>query len=302
MSITRFRDTPHARDLPRQATIVARIEPPADLTSIELLDGMTEVVSRAAAAILATDRSMLGVRSKADQSPVTRADLASQRIIAEGLARIAPALRLVCEESEPKDRPERLDRTFVLVDPLDGTREFIAGRAEFTVNVAVVDQGVPILGIIAAPALDLVWRGAAGKGAERLRLAPGLSPAQARERAAIATRPAVADGLIAAVSRSHLDSATKALVERLAPVSQLECGSALKFCRVAEGAADVYPRLGPTSEWDVAAGHAIVVAAGGLVAGPNRQSLVYGRPEVGFIIPAFVAWGDPLLAARFEAA
>ncbi len=300
MSLTRFRDTPHTRDLPRQAKIVARIEPHANLMSIEFLDAVTELVSRAAAVILATDHSTLAVRRKADQSSVTTADLASQAVIAEGLARIAPALRLVCEESAPTEMPTRLDRTFVLVDPLDGTREFIAGRNEFTVNVALVHEGVPILGVIAAPALGLVWRGGAGKGAERLRLAPGLPPAQASERVAIATRLAADDRLIAAISRSHLDPGTKAFLERLAPISQLVCGSALKFCRIAEGAADIYPWLGPTSEWDVAAGHAIVVAAGGLVTNPHGQAVAYGRPEVRFVIPAFVACGDPRLAAALR--
>jgi len=279
--------------------IVALTHPVTNPASPALLEAITGLVSCAAAAILAIDPSRLAARNKADRSPVTAADLASQATITAGLARIAPSLPLVCEEAAGQPVPSRLGPTFALIDPLDGTREFIGGRDEFTVNVAIVNDGVPILGVIAAPALGLIWRGLTGAGAERLRLAPGAPPGNASERAVIAPRPVPAKGLVAAISRSHFDPATRAFLDRLAPTSRLECGSALKFCRVAEGAADIYPRLSPTSEWDVAAGHAILAAAGGVVTTPDGRALTYGRSTEKFIVPGFVAYGDPRLAGTF---
>ncbi len=148
---------------------------------------------------------------------------------------------------------------YFLVDPLDGTRDFIAGLDEYTVNIAFVSDGRPVLGIVTAPALGLIWRGIVGRGAERLRFsADGTSvtePIHARSRPD--------DELIVMVSRSHLDAATRAYVDSLPRTRCIPCGSSLKFCRLAEGAADLYPRLGPTRDWDVAAGHAVLAAANG---------------------------------------
>jgi 3'(2'), 5'-bisphosphate nucleotidase len=194
--------------------------------------------------------------------------------------------------------PSALHDSFVLVDPLDGTVELLAGRDEFTVNVAVVSGGDPRLGIVAAPAQGLIWRGSAGDGAERLRLAPGAPASDIQERTAISTRPCPSAGLVAAVSRSHLDRATLALLARWPVTEHLVCGSALKFCQLAEGAADVYPRLSTTCEWDVAAGHAVLAAAGGTVTTPEGAPLRYGRASAGFRITSFVAWGDPGGPAR----
>jgi 3'(2'), 5'-bisphosphate nucleotidase len=244
-----------------------------------LLDELTTLVSRAAAVVMAKPPANLARRSKSDLSPVTEADEASEGILLEGLARLLPGLPVVSEEAGGVAAPD-----FVLVDPLDGTRELLAGRAEFTINVAIIADQRPLLGIICAPALALLWRGLVGRGAERLTLAPATG------HIAVRTRPRPSDGLIAAVSRSHLDVATDAFVAGLPNATRLVCGSALKFCRVAEGAADLYPRLSPTSEWDVAAGHALLAAAGGVVTTPDGAALIYGRP--GFGIPAFIAWGD----------
>jgi 3'(2'), 5'-bisphosphate nucleotidase len=149
------------------------------------------------------------------------------------------------------------------------------------------------VGIVGVPSLGLVFRGVVGGEAQRLRLAAGAPPRQATELAAIKARSRPARGLTATVSRSHLDATTERFLERLPVVERLACGSALKFCRLAEGIADVYPRLAPTCEWDVAAGHAVLAAAGGAVVTPEGQALSYGRAGIDFRIAGFVAWGDP---------
>jgi 3'(2'), 5'-bisphosphate nucleotidase len=266
-----------------------------------LLDQLTTLVSRAAAAILAARASGLNPLSKADRSPVTAADMVAESVIMAGLAALAPGVPVVSEESVEANPPGRLDGDFILVDPLDGTRELVAGRDEFTVNVAVLRAGRPALGIIAAPAYGLLWRGRVGAGAERLRLAPGAPAADARERVTIRTRPRPATELIAAVSRSHPDAATEALLGRLPVTARLICGSSIKFCRLAEGVADFYPRLSTTCEWDVAAGHALLAAAGGAVTRPDGTPLAYGRTADRFLIPAFIAVGDPSAASLFQA-
>jgi 3'(2'), 5'-bisphosphate nucleotidase len=180
-----------------------------------------------------------------------------------------------------------------MVDPLDGTKEFLAGRDEFTVNLAIVTGRTPIAGIIAAPKRGLLWRGIVGRGTERLRLlADGADKPQA-----VRTRRWPAQDGVVVVSRSHLDSATEAFVTRLGPVTREPSGSAIKFCLVAEGSADVYPRLATTCEWDVAAGHALIAAAGGTVTDAQGKHLTFGHVERDFRIPAFIAWGDPAKAA-----
>jgi 3'(2'), 5'-bisphosphate nucleotidase len=255
-----------------------------------LVDTLTTIVSAAAAAILRARTRTLQARDKADQSPVTSADHAAEDVILEGLARALPGVTVVSEEAVAREPPSDLSAEFVLVDPLDGTRELIAGRDEFTVNLALVANGRPRLGIIAAPAQALLWRGIVDHGAERLELPPGAAASKARKHA-IRARPRPASGMIAAVSRSHLDPQTETFLAGLAIGERLCCGSAIKFCQVAEGRADVYPRLSTTCEWDVAAGHAILVAAGGTVATPEGLPLQYGRRSANFRVPAFVAWG-----------
>jgi 3'(2'), 5'-bisphosphate nucleotidase len=246
---------------------------------------LTALVARAAAAILAIAPADIATRLKADHTPVTAADEAADRVIAQGLGRLLPGLAIVSEES--RERAGALGESFALVDPLDGTKEFVAGRGEYTVNLAIVASGTPIAGFIAVPALGLLYRGVVGGGAERLGLDPAVAPV------AIRCRRAPAQGLVAAVSRSHLDPDSEAFLARLPIAERITCGSALKLCRIAEGVADVYPRLAPTSEWDIAAGHAIVTAAGGIVTMPSGAPLRYGRAQQDFKVPGFVAWGDP---------
>ena len=264
-----------------------------------LLDDLCSIVSTAAAAILAARQGSLSARTKADRSPVTEADHASETIILDGLARLLPGIPVVSEEAIGNAPQSKLAGEFILVDPLDGTRELIAGRDEFTINLAVVIGGVPRLGIVAAPAQGLLWRGRVTCGAERLRLPAGAPAEAARECVSMHARPCPERGLIVFLSRSHLDPATAALVERLPQAHRIGLGSALKFCRLAEGSGDFYPRLSATCEWDVAAGHAVLVAAGGLVTDPAGGSLTYGHIERGFRVPAFLAWGDPRARAMF---
>jgi 3'(2'), 5'-bisphosphate nucleotidase len=270
-------------------------DPFAGFAGAQGLDELTDVVSRAAAAIVAFERTKVHWRAKSDRSPVSAADEAANAVIVQGLSRLLPGVPVVSGEERAK--PSVLGACFALVDPLDGTREFLAGRDEFTVNVALISEGKPMVGVIAGPALGLVWRAVVGRGAERLRLAAGAAPHQASERSAVRTRPLPAHGGVAMVSRSHFDAQTDAFLKRLPLVAQTPCGSSLKFAHIAEGGADVYARLAQTCEWDVAAGHAILAAAGGIVTAPDGVELAYGRAP-NFHVPGFIAWGDPSAAAE----
>jgi 3'(2'), 5'-bisphosphate nucleotidase len=258
-----------------------------------LMDDLTAIVSQAAAAIRKVAPQDAARRIKADRTPVSDADEAAEALLLDELARLMPAVPVVSEEACARRLPPRPGARFFLVDPLDGTREFLAGLDEYTVNLALVADGVPQIGIIAAPAVGRVWRGAIGRGGERLDLAPGATPAAARNVIPLRPRRRPARGLIAMVSRSHLEPRTAAFVAALPSAEQMVCGSSLKFCRLAEGAADVYPRLAPTCEWDIAAGHALLVACGGAIAAPDGTPLAYGRSEEAFRVPGFVAWADP---------
>jgi 3'(2'), 5'-bisphosphate nucleotidase len=272
------------------------------IADTRLLDELTDIASAAAAAIRAIARRALDPRQKADRSVVTAADEAAEALILEGLTRLLPGTPIISEEAAGKGERPALAADFVLVDPLDGTRDFLDGEPDFTVNIAVVSDHTPVLGVVAAPARDMIWRGIAGHSAERLGLPAGARAAECRERSAIHTRSAPATELIVAVSRSHLDPATADFVARLPTNQSIVCGSAIKFCRVAEGSADIYPRLSPTSEWDVAAGHAVLTAAGGIVTTPAGQPMRYGASPSGFGVPAFIAWGDRAAAKRFAVA
>ena len=256
-----------------------------------LMEPLTDLVIRAGTAILAVNRAAMRIEGKLDGSPVTEADLAADRIIAEGLARIAPQVPALSEERVNLAKPPYTG-SFFLIDPLDGTKEFVAGRDEFTVNLALVTNGAPILGIIGAPALGLVWRGLVGRGAERLR----LNEKSVAEPIHTRPMPRRGEPWIAAVSRSHGDSRTEAFIAARPGAIRKTLGSAVKFGRVAEGEADIYPRLAPTSEWDIAAGHAVVTAAGGTITDAHGAALQFGKGRADFIVPEFIAWGDPSAA------
>ena len=272
---------------------------PGDLASTidaagaeRLMAPLTELIAHAAAAILKVDQARVKTVGKEDGSPVTEADLAADQIIAEGLSRIAAHIPLVSEESVGQTHGP-YDASFFLVDPLDGTKEFISGHNDYTVNIALVTAGRPLLGLVCAPALGLIWRGIVGHGAERLDMTSGATSATA-----IRTRPFPGNGWVAAVSRSHLDSRTEAFIAAREPSIRQPIGSALKFCRIAEGSADIYPRLAGISEWDIAAGHAVVEAAGGRVTDTKGEPLRFGQKRGSFAVPEFIAWGDPALLNR----
>jgi 3'(2'), 5'-bisphosphate nucleotidase len=259
--------------------------------STDCIEQLTAIGVAAAAAILTRDDGQF--RTKADGSPVTRADLAAEAIIRDELSRVVPTLAIVSEEQAERERP-KVSASYFLVDPLDGTREFIAGRDEYTVNIGLMSDGAPVLGVIVAPALGLIWRGIVGRGAERLEFSSGkISRPQA-----IHTRLRPGGELVVMVSRSHLDGPTRAYLDGLAHTRRVSCGSSVKFCRLAEGAADHYPRLGPTRDWDVAAGHAVLAAAGGKVLAPDGGTLRYGTPDRR--IPGFLAWGGPAPSETFK--
>jgi 3'(2'), 5'-bisphosphate nucleotidase len=247
-------------------------------------DDLLALADRAGAAILALYEAGPGrVAAKGDGSPVTAADAAAEAVILEGLARLAPGERVVAEERFSADGVACTDTAFWLVDPLDGTREYIARNGEFTVNIARVQRGLPVFGIVHAPALGLTWWGAAGQGAW-MKIGGGApSPIRAR--------PAPADGLVVAASRSHGDGGRlDAFLARWTVRERLALGSSLKFCRIAEGAVDLYPRFGPTMEWDTAAADAVLRAAGGIVVeAATGTPLAYGKP--GHRNGEFVAYG-----------
>jgi 3'(2'), 5'-bisphosphate nucleotidase len=254
-----------------------------------LMDELSKIAARAAETILDLAITAADVRTKADNSPVTAADEAAETVIRDGLARLAPEVPIISEEHAAREKPKAVGRgSYFLVDPLDGTREFIAGRGEYTVNIAIVTDGAPMLGIICAPALGDFWRGIVGRGADRTALARTGQPTAIRTRA----RPN--SEAVIMVSRSHLEARTRAYLENFSRAKIVQCGSSVKFVRLAEGSADLYPRLAPTHDWDVAAGHAILTAAGGRVSAPDGSPLVYGTSDL--LIPAFVASGDPITA------
>lgn len=254
----------------------------SDLTArLGLAHALAEVAAAAGAAIMAVhDRR--GARAKADGSPLTEADLAAHRAILAGLVRACPGIPVISEE-DADHRAAPAGGRFLLVDPLDGTREFLSGSGEFTVNIALIEGGVAVAGVVLAPALGRAWSGAVGAGAWVREGAALPRPIRAR-------RPP-AGGLVAVASRSHRDPATDAFLGGLAVAGLRSVGSSLKFCLLAEGEADVYPRFGPTMEWDTAAGQAVLEAAGGRVATPEGAPLSYGKP--GWRNGPFIGWGAP---------
>jgi len=231
----------------------------------------------------------LAVERKDDASPVTEADRCCEAIILEGLKMAAPGIPALAEESVSDGRIPILGEEFFLVDPLDGTREFISRNGEFTVNIAFARRGRPVLGVVYAPAIGKLYAGAAGEGAVRIAVD---DHGRAGPRQPIRARRAPKSGLVAVASRSHRSPETDDFLKTLGVADFTAAGSSLKFCLIAEGAADVYPRLGRTMEWDTAAGQAVLEAAGGrVVVHPGGEPLGYGKAARGFDNPPFVAWG-----------
>jgi 3'(2'), 5'-bisphosphate nucleotidase len=247
-----------------------------------LAEALMPIVERAGAAIMRIYGDGFTVQQKDDNSPLTLADLESQRIIMDGLARITPEIPVLSEESAAAPWAERQTwRELWVVDPLDGTREFVKRNGEFTINIALVVEHEPRLGLVAAPAQGTFYWGAAGIGA--FKGIPGTD--QHPIGISLPQRPLRVVG-----SRSHLSPETAAYLSRLGPHAMMSVGSSLKFCLVAEGKADLYPRFGPTSEWDTAAGQAVLEAAGGHVTRMDGHRLRYNCRE-SVINGDFVAFG-----------
>jgi len=252
---------------------------PTDLTALR--DHLIAAAYEAGTAIMEVYGRDFAAGKKADHSPVTEADVAAEKLILAALGKCAPDVPVVAEEQAAAEGiPQHIARRFFLVDPLDGTKEFVARNGEFTVNIALVENGVPILGVVYLPALDEMY---AGHGDLAIR-----RRGDAQER--IIARDLPAGGAVMTISRSH---AAKELVkaEELGEhvTGTIVAGSSLKFCRIAEGVADLYPRFGPTMEWDTAAGHAVLLAAGGSVATLDGAPLIYGK--AGLRNPHFIARG-----------
>ena len=234
-------------------------------------------------AIYATDFS---AQQKGDLSPVTEADEAAEKIILAGLAQLDPSTPVISEEAAAGGRIPEVSRQFYLVDPLDGTKEFISRNGEFTVNIARVENGLPVAGVVYAPALSQMFWGEAGIGAGQGTLGDGAAiPAWAELR----VRAVPTDGATVVASRSHRDAATDDYLKSVKVKSLCSAGSSLKFCLVAAGEADIYPRFGRTMEWDTAAGHAVLRAAGGKVTTITGEPLSYGKRSRGYDNPGFIA-------------
>jgi 3'(2'), 5'-bisphosphate nucleotidase len=265
---------------------------PTDAERNQLSRLFAGIASDAGVKVMEVYDSDFETRTKADYSPVSDADERAEEIILARLEEALPGVPVLAEERAAR---EGLGKTiadaFLLVDPVDGTKEFVQRKGDFTVNIALVCGGKPVAGCVYAPARREMYFG----GAEA-RLIEGFAPGSPlREGRVLKTRAYPAEGLTAITSSSHLDERTKAFLARLHVASQTGIGSSLKFCWVAAGKADVYPRWGPTMEWDTAAGHAVLAAAGGRMIKPDGSPFTYGNGEAGFRNGPFIAWGrDPL--------
>ena len=258
----------------------------------ELIDALAEAAKEAGDAILTVVRRGFDVEAKHDQSPVTEADRAAELAILAALARAAPGVPVIAEEEVAAGRIPAHDDTFFLVDPLDGTKEFVRGGDDYTVNIGLVTGGRPHVGVVFAPASGILHAGTVGEGAW---------VDDGKGRRSICTRSR-GEQVTAVASKSHLNQATLDYLEAaVGTCGYISIGSSLKFCIVAEGRADIYPRASPTSEWDTAAGHAVLLAAGGTVDGPDGSALRYGKRA--FLNRAFVAtagWKAPRLEPFLE--
>lgn len=247
-----------------------------------LLEAIVPICREGGRLIMAIYASDFEVRSKGDSSPVTEADERAEKCIVAALRKLTPSIPVIAEEEAAAGATVEVSDTFWLVDPLDGTKEFISRNGEFTVNVALIRHGLPVLGAVFAPALDRLFVGGP---------ALGSWIEHAGRRRPIEVRPVPSSGLSVVASRSHGDATLLDQFLAGRKVNRVvNAGSSLKFCVVAAGEADVYPRLGRTMEWDIAAGHAVLAGAGGVVTTVDRSPMLYGKPH--YENPHFIAWGQ----------
>jgi 3'(2'), 5'-bisphosphate nucleotidase len=263
-----------------------------------LAEGLLGVALAAARVQMAHLAAGVRAESKADNSPVTIADKESEAIILAGLARVAPGVPVVSEEAAADGVVPEIGNAFFLVDPLDGTKPFIRGEPHFTINIALIEDRQPTFGLLYAPAIPDFYVTVAPGELLAARLPPDSAPATLAAAGLVQLRSRLPDpnGLSALTSQSHLNAATRNFLDRYHVVDKRAVSSSLKFGLIARGEADVYPRVGDTSEWDTAAGHAVLAAAGGTVITLEGEPLLYGKP--GFLNPSFVAWGRTPLAPR----
>jgi 3'(2'), 5'-bisphosphate nucleotidase len=249
-----------------------------------LLD-LSQVAGREIMQIYATD---FAVASKTDSSPVTEADQLAEKIILNGLATHWPNIPVLAEEAAAAGNIPQLGSRFFLVDPLDGTKEFTSRNGEFTVNIALIENGRPVMGVVYAPAINQIYWGEVGVGAgfATLMLTDALAQTYWHK---IEVRNPPDDGLTVVASRSHMDANTEDYLKTRKVRSLTSAGSSLKFCLIAKGEADLYPRFGRTMEWDTGAGQAVLEAAGGKVCNVDGSPLIYGKAARGFDNPAFIA-------------
>ena len=266
----------------------------------QLATAILPLMLDAGAVIMSYFRGVTAVETKADDSPVTAADREAEELIAAGLAQLMPDIPVIGEEAASLGNLPAAAARFFLVDPLDGTRDFIAGRKDFTVNIALVEDQTPVFGAVYQPATGRFFSTVTNSHVIEANVAPGSAVAsiEALDGQPIHTRQPDPDDLVVAVSHSHHTGALDDCLRRLGIRRRVSVGSSLKFCLVARGEADVYPRQISISEWDTAAGHAIVAAAGGAVVALDGSPLKYGNAAGNYRIAPFVAWGAPELAGQ----
>lgn len=258
------------------------------MTTHRYTDSVSKLSRDAGLAVMEIYEKDFAIYDKEDSSPLTEADLAAHKILVEGLQALTPDIPVLSEESNDAVKEERLNwTTYWLIDPLDGTKEFIKKNGEFTINVALIENGEPTFGVVYAPAIDTLYWGAKGIGAFK------ETAQQGNQAIRVANIPAEKTGWRVVGSRSHQSEAFKTFMEKLPEADIVAMGSSLKLCLVAEGKADLYPRLGPTSEWDTAAAHAVVLGAGGKVLNlETMEPLIYNsRPDT-LLNPFFIVCPD----------
>jgi 3'(2'), 5'-bisphosphate nucleotidase len=262
-----------------------------------LVEGLLPAVLAAGRIEMSHFAAGVAVETKADTTPVTIADHEAEAVLLEGLQRVAPGVPVIAEEAVAAGRIPKVEHAFFLVDPLDGTRAFIKDSPEFTINIGLVEGNRPVFGIIYAPALGEFYATLAPGEAVEARIAPDAQATRLADCALtrLHTRDPVPNALVAFASRSHAAQSTDAFLTKLPITETRKASSSLKFCLIAKGEADLYARLGQTSEWDTAAGQAILVAAGGSVTTVDGAPLLYGKSAEGFANPHFVAWGRKCL-------
>jgi 3'(2'),5'-bisphosphate nucleotidase len=257
-----------------------------------LADDLAAITLQAGQLIMEVYATDFSVDRKDDASPVTEADEKAESLILKALSKLAPDLPVLAEEAVNAGQiPETGDR-FALVDPLDGTKEFINKRGEFTVNIAIIEHGRPVMGVVYAPALNRLFVAESVSSAWQAEAMPGSKVPPADQRTPLRIRKAPADGLTGIASKSHRTPETDAFLETFNVEKLISAGSSLKFCLIAAGEADLYPRMGRTMEWDTAAGQAVVEAAGGRVLEEDGSPLLYGKKARGYDNPHFIVYGD----------